>query len=81
MQTVKKRHDGRLSNQLRPLKASYNIYGYALSSVLFEVGNTKVLCSVTIQNGVPHWMRGKNSGWLTAEYAMLPTATVMRKPR
>lgn len=75
------RPDGRQFDQLRPLKISYDSFGYADSSVLFEVGNTKVLCSVTLQQGVPPFLRGKQVGWLNAEYAMLPTATTVRKQR
>lgn len=76
-----KRIDGRSSNELRPLKISYNSFGYADSSVLFEVGNTKVLVSVSLQMGVPPFLKGKKSGWLTAEYAMLPAATTQRTQR
>lgn len=76
-----KRIDGRSSNELRPLKISYNSFGYADSAVLFEVGNTKVLVSVSLQMGVPHFLKGKKAGWLTAEYAMLPTATTQRTTR
>ena len=75
------RIDGRSSNELRPLKISYNPFGYADASVLFEVGNTKVLVSVTLQNGVPPFLKGKKTGWLTAEYAMLPSATNQRTTR
>lgn len=76
-----KRLNGRLNDQVRPLKISYNSFGYAASSVLFEIGNTKVLCSVTLQPGVPPFLKGSNSGWLNAEYAMLPTATIIRTQR
>jgi ribonuclease PH len=76
-----KRSDGRNYNQLRDVRLSYDIYGYAASSVLFELGNTKVLCSVTIAQGVPHFLKGKKTGWLTAEYAMLPSATNTRTTR
>ncbi|HZW60793.1 MAG TPA: ribonuclease PH, partial [Candidatus Babeliales bacterium] len=50
-------------------------------SVLFELGNTKVLCSISLQTGVPPFLKGKKTGWLTAEYAMLPSATTIRTPR
>jgi len=76
-----KRIDGRLSNQMRPIKITYGVYGNADGSVLFELGNTKVLCSVMIQDGVPQFLRGKGQGWLTAEYTMLPAATRARIPR
>ncbi len=75
-----KRSDGRAYNQLRTLKLSYG-FGYAAGSVLFHIGNTKVLCSVTMQPSVPSFLKGKKTGWLTAEYAMLPTATKQRTQR
>lgn len=76
-----KRHDGRLTNQLRPTHVEYGIFQHAHGSVLFQVGNTKVLCSVMLNKGVPLFLRGKDSGWLTAEYAMLPAATGTRTTR
>ena len=81
MQNNLKREAGRACGQLRPLKATFDVFGYAASSVLFEVGATKVLCSVSLQQGVPPFLRGTNSGWLAAEYAMLPTATEVRTQR
>ena len=77
----KKRNDGRSFNELRPLKIQYNVFGYAACSVLFELGNTKVQCSVTLQEGVPPFLRNQGVGWLTAEYFMLPTATATRTQR
>jgi len=83
----------RNSDQLREIKITCNAFGYADSSVLLQMGNTKVLCAVTLQPGVPHFLKisGKNesgkfyrkvkSGWLTAEYAMLPSATAVRTTR
>src|ERR1700733_6301212 len=68
-------------NELRPLKVAYDIYSYTPGSVLFEMGNTKILCSVTLQNSVPHFLRGKRRGWLTAEYALLPASTPIRTVR
>lgn len=76
-----KRLDGRTTEQVRPASVIYNIHGNAHGSVLFALGNTKVLCSVMMQDGVPHFLRGKGTGWLTAEYAMLPAATAVRTPR
>lgn len=76
-----KRLDGRTTEQVRPASVTYNIHGNAHGSVLFALGNTKVLCSVMIQDGVPPFLRGKGTGWLTAEYAMLPAATAVRTPR
>lgn len=68
-------------DQLRPLKVTYDVYSYAAGSTLFEMGNTKVLCAVTLQHGVPHFLRGKKTGWLTAEYSLLPASTPIRTVR
>jgi len=75
------RHDGRCSDQLRSISFSYNIFEYAAGSIFLELGKNKILCAVTMQNSVPPFLRGKNSGWLTAEYAMLPAATIVRTQR
>lgn len=75
------RPSGRTHDQLRPITLSYNAFGNAAGSVLFELGNTKVLCSVTLQAGVPPFLKGSKQGWLTAEYAMLPTAGQQRLAR
>ncbi|CAN5168889.1 ribonuclease PH [soil metagenome] len=72
---------GRSYNQLRPVSISYNVFGYAAGSVLFELGNTQVLCSVTLQPNVPPFLKGTKPGWLTAEYAMLPTSSQQRVAR
>ncbi|HSW74116.1 MAG TPA: ribonuclease PH, partial [Candidatus Limnocylindria bacterium] len=79
--TSSTRIDGRLYNQLRPVRVSYDVYGYAAASVLFELGNTKVLCSVHVQTHVPFFLKGTKTGWLTAEYAMLPGSTMVRTQR
>lgn len=76
-----KRSNDRLHNQLRPIQIISDMFGYAESSVLFQIGNTKVLCSVTMQTTVPPFLKGKKTGWLNAEYAMLPTATQQRTQR
>lgn len=68
-------------NELRELKVTYDVYTYTEGSVLFEIGGTKVLCSVTLQNSVPHFLRGKRRGWITAEYALLPASTPIRTVR
>lgn len=81
MQKKIRRMGGRAYNELRPLSISYDVYGYALASVLLELGNTKVLCSIHVQNNVPPFLRGKKQGWLTAEYVMLPSATQVRTAR
>lgn len=75
------RLDGRSDNQIRSIKLVHNVYGNSQGSVLFSLGNTKVLCSVMLQDGVPHFLRGTGQGWLTAEYSMLPAATITRSPR
>jgi len=71
----------RRPNEMRPLHVTYDMYAFASGSTLFEIGNTKVLCAVTLQNGVPYFLRGKQAGWLTAEYAMLPASTPVRTAR
>lgn len=75
------RSHARMHNQLRPLKITYDVISYCSASVLLEFGKTKVICAVTLQNTVPPFLKGKRVGWLTAEYAMLPTATHTRKER
>jgi len=75
------RKDGRTPDQLRPVSISYNVYDFASGSVLFEMGKTKILCAVSLQNGVPPFLRGKGTGWLTAEYALLPMSTMTRTQR
>lgn len=75
------RSSGRKYDQLRNIKISYDKFGYAPGSVLFELGDTKVLCSVTMQVGVPPFLKGSRTGWLTAEYAMLPTSCKTRSMR
>lgn len=75
------RNDGRTPDQLRPVSFSRGIYEYAAGSVLFEMGKTKLLCAVSLQQGVPQFLRGKGAGWLTAEYALLPTSTTTRTQR
>jgi ribonuclease PH len=76
-----KRAYGRAYDQVRPITVTYDVLEYAAASVLFEQGRTKVLCAVTLQNSVPPFLKGKKTGWLTAEYAMLPAATQVRKER
>lgn len=75
------RSQGRKHNELRPITISYDQYGYAAASVLFELGNTKVHCAVNLHPGVPPFLKGKRTGWLKAEYAMLPSATTIRTSR
>lgn len=75
------RTDGRRNDELRPVKITPGYLDYAEGSVLIEVGKTRVLCAVSIQPGVPKWLESLGQGWLTAEYAMLPRATMTRTPR
>lgn len=75
------RPDQRAVNQLRPVKIIPGYIEYPEGSVLIEMGKTRVLCAVSVENRVPAWLVGKNQGWLTAEYAMLPRATHTRSPR
>ena len=75
------RHDGRASEDLRSIKLTRNFLEAAEGSVLIEVGKTKVLCTASIENSVPRFMRGKNRGWITAEYGMIPRSTQQRMDR
>src|SRR5690606_15552405 len=75
------RIDGRQADQLRPVKITRNFIQHAEGSVLIEVGGTKVICTATIEDKVPIWLRGSGQGWVTAEYAMLPRATPQRNIR
>jgi len=72
---------GRDFLESRPLSLSYNTFGFADASVLLTLGQTKVHVAVSLQDSVPHFLRGKGRGWLTAEYAMMPTATKQRTQR
>src|SRR5947199_10299116 len=75
------RPDGRANDQLRPITITRNWQAYAEGSALVEFGDTKVLCSASVQQGVPRWRKGSGLGWVTAEYAMLPRATLTRNDR
>ena len=75
------RLDGRLPNELRPVKITPGYIEYPEGSVLIEMGKTRVLCAVSVEPRVPHWLVGQGQGWITAEYAMLPRATHTRTPR
>jgi ribonuclease PH len=76
-----KRADGRAFNELRPVKITPDLQSFAEGSALIELGKTRVLCSVSLEEKVPHFLRDKGTGWITAEYGMLPRATVTRSPR
>jgi ribonuclease PH len=75
------RPDGRRPDQLRPLEIVTGFQKHAEGSALIKLGDTWVLCAASVENGVPAWMVGKNKGWLTAEYAMLPRSTHSRTKR
>jgi len=75
------RSGGRGATQARELRLTSGFVATAEGSVLIEVGHTRVLCNATVQEGVPGWMRNSGRGWVTAEYAMLPRATLTRTPR
>ncbi len=75
------RPDGRTANQLRAIAVTRNYSCHAEGSVLIEFGNTKVLCTASVIDGVPRFLKGKKQGWITAEYGMLPRATHTRSDR
>jgi ribonuclease PH len=75
-QRTKRRHD-----ELRPVTLERNVAPYAEGSCLVSFGSTRVLCTASVEEGVPGWRRGRGEGWLTAEYAMLPRATRTRTAR
>jgi ribonuclease PH len=75
------RADGRRSDQLRPLELEPDFLEQPHGSVLFSQGKTKVLCTASVQEGVPRWLYGKGRGWLTAEYSLLPASTGDRTER
>ena len=75
------RIDGRNADELRPVRMTLDAQSFAEGSVLIETGQTRVLCAVSIEDGVPSFLRGTGQGWITAEYAMLPRSTLTRTPR
>ena len=75
------RADGRRPNQPRPIKFERGVLGHAEGSALVSMGRTRVLCTATIEDRVPGWLRGQGKGWVTAEYGMLPRSTGERTPR
>lgn len=78
---MSERSGGRTAVQLRPIKMTRDFLPQAEGSVLVEMGETKVICTASIAHGVPGWMRGTGSGWVTAEYGMLPRSTSERMRR
>jgi ribonuclease PH len=77
------RADGRSPGELRPIRFTNHIAPNATGSTLIEWGRTRVICGVTVEEGVPRWMKEQQvaGGWITAEYSMLPYSTLTRKPR
>ena len=75
------RKDGRTADQLRPVRIERGYLRHAEGSALIELGETRVICSATLDPGVPRWMMGSGKGWITAEYGMLPRSSKQRIPR
>ena len=75
------RPDGRGRDEVRPVKITRNFIKWAEGSVLIEMGGTKVICTASVEEKVPPFLKGKGTGWVTAEYAMLPRATQERTQR
>jgi ribonuclease PH len=78
---VNMRNDGRRPEEIRPLRITPSFLRFPEGSTLIEMGNTKVICTATVEDKVPPFLRGGNKGWVTAEYAMLPRATESRTIR
>ncbi|MDT4973719.1 MAG: ribonuclease [Pseudonocardiales bacterium] len=78
---VMSRPDGRAADDLRPITITRDWQKYAEGSALIEFGDTKVLCAASVVQGVPRWRKGSGLGWVTAEYSMLPRATLTRNDR
>src|SRR6478672_4076342 len=81
MQAADPRRVGRSSDALRPITLERGVAAYAEGSCLVSFGSTRVLCTASVEDGVPGWRRGRGEGWMTAEYAMLPRATKTRTSR
>jgi len=75
------RSDGRANDELRPIEFIRNFLKHPEGSVLVSTGETRVICTATVEEGVPGWLNGKGQGWVTAEYGMLPRATDERTNR
>ncbi len=76
-----KRIDNRANDELRPVYVKLSYQSFAEGSVLIELGNTRILCAVSMEDRVPNFLKGEGIGWITAEYAMLPRSTHTRTPR
>lgn len=75
------RLDGRNPDDLRPVNIQVGYLPHAEGSALIEMGNTRVICAVSVEDRVPQFLRGTGGGWITAEYGMLPRSTAVRTPR
>ena len=75
------RSDNRAPDQMRPVNLVPEYISTAEGSVLIEVGNTRVICTASVEEAVPSWMRNSGKGWITSEYGMLPRSTLTRTPR
>ena len=75
------RSDNRALDQMRPVKIEPDFISTAEGSCLIEVGNTRVICTASVDEAVPSWMRNSGRGWVTAEYGMIPRSTLTRSPR
>jgi len=75
------RHDGRRADQLRPITLTRDFIQHAEGAVLVEFGATRVICTASVEDKVPPFLRGQGQGWVTAEYGMLPRSTATRTPR
>ena len=75
------RHSNRKNNQIREIELLPDFNPYAEGSCLVKYGNTHVVCTASVEEKVPAWLKGQNKGWITAEYAMLPRAAQVRVPR
>jgi len=78
---VSERQDGRADGELRPVSITRGFTSHPAGSVLIAFGETRVMCTASVTEGVPRWRKGSGLGWLTAEYAMLPGATHTRSDR
>ncbi|OGO41886.1 MAG: ribonuclease PH [Chloroflexi bacterium RBG_16_57_9] len=75
------RSEGRANNELRKVRIVPGYLDYAEGSALIQMGNTRVVCAASVEGRVPPWLTGRGSGWVTAEYGMLPRSTLTRTPR
>ncbi|MGH9671355.1 MAG: ribonuclease PH [Terriglobales bacterium] len=75
------RSDNRTPDQMRPVKITTDYLSTAEGSALIELGNTRVICTASVEEGVPQFLRGRGKGWITCEYGMIPRSTLKRTPR